>query len=107
MVIFLHTFNIYVCMCVYTYIYTYAYIYIHTYTHTHTHTHTYIYTGFSDGSAGEESTCDAGDKGDWGSIPESGRSLGVRNWQPALVFLPRKSQGQRSLAGYSPKDMTE
>ena len=99
MVIFLHTFNIYVCMCVYTYIYTYTYIYIHTYI--------YIYTGFSDDSAGEESTCDAGDKGDWGSIPESGRSLGVRNWQPALVFLPRKSQGQRSLAGYSPKDMTE
>ena len=35
-----------------------------------------------------------------------------RKWQPAPVFLPQKSHGQRSLAGYSPKgrkelDMTE
>ena len=35
-----------------------------------------------------------------------------RKWQPASVFLPGKSQGQRSLAGYSPwgqkeSDMTE
>ena len=25
-----------------------------------------------------------------------------REWQPTLVFLPGKSHGQRSLAGYSP-----
>ena len=25
-----------------------------------------------------------------------------RKWQPALVFLPGKLHGQRSLAGYSP-----
>ena len=35
-----------------------------------------------------------------------------RKWQPAPVFLPGKSHGQRSLAGYSPwnrkeSDMTE
>ena len=35
-----------------------------------------------------------------------------RKWQPAPVFLPAKSQGQRSLMGYSPwghreSDMTE
>ena len=35
-----------------------------------------------------------------------------RKWQPTLVFLPGKSHGQRSLAGYSPwglkeLDMTE
>ena len=35
-----------------------------------------------------------------------------KKWQPALVFLPGKSHGQRSLAGYSPQspqesDMTE
>ena len=35
-----------------------------------------------------------------------------RKWQPSLVFLPGKSHGQRSLAGYSPwgckeSDMTE
>ena len=27
-----------------------------------------------------------------------------RKWQPAPVFLPEKSNGQRSLAGYSPWD---
>ena len=30
-----------------------------------------------------------------------------RKWQPAPVFLPRKSHGQRSLAGYSPWDHKE
>ena len=25
-----------------------------------------------------------------------------RQWQPTQVFLPKKSHGQRSLAGYSP-----
>ena len=35
--------------------------------------------------------------GDMGSIPRSGRSPGA-----SPVFLPEKSQGQRSLAGYSP-----
>ena len=35
-----------------------------------------------------------------------------RAWQPTQVFLPGKSRGQRSLAGYSPwylkeSDMTE
>ena len=38
--------------------------------------------------------------GDLGLIPGSGRSW-RRKWQPTLVFLPRKSDGQRSLAGYS------
>ena len=46
-------------------------------------------------------------------MPGSGRSPGQgdpqvrkipwrRAWQPILVFLPRKFQGQRSLVGYSP-----
>ena len=69
---------IYMYMCVYIYMYVYMCVYI------------YIYIGFSDGSAGKKSTCNAGDKGDWGSIPEAGRFLGVRNWQPTLVFLPKK-----------------
>ena len=43
----------------------------------------------------------AGDAGDMGSIPGLGRSPGIRNGLP--VFLPRKSHGQRSLAGYSPR----
>ena len=43
--------------------------------------------------------------GDVGSIPGLGRSLGeeiLLRWQPTPVFLPQKSHGQRSLAGYSP-----
>ena len=39
--------------------------------------------------------------GDAGSTPRSGRSPGEK-WQPTPVFLPGKSHGQRSLAGYSP-----
>ena len=30
-----------------------------------------------------------------------------RKWQPTAVFLPGKSQGQRSLVGYSPWDYKE
>ena len=30
-----------------------------------------------------------------------------RKWQPTPVFLPEKSQGQRSLAGYSPWGLEE
>ena len=30
-----------------------------------------------------------------------------RKWTPTLVFLPEKSHGQRSLAGYSPKGHKE
>ena len=40
--------------------------------------------------------------GDTGSIPASGRSPWTRKWQPAPVFLPGDSHGQRSLAGCSP-----
>ena len=49
---------------------------------------------------GKESACQAGDTG---SIYESGRSPGEGNGTP--VFLPRKSHGQRSLAGYCPWDL--
>ena len=49
----------------------------------------------------KESACNAGDTGDMGSNPESGRSLGGRKWQPTPVFLPGKSHGQRNLAGCS------
>ena len=37
--------------------------------------------------------------GDVGSIPVFGRWR--RKWQPTPVFLPGKSHGQKSLAGYS------
>ena len=44
--------------------------------------------------------------------PQVGKIPWRRAWQPTLVFLPRESHGQRSLAGYGPwglkeKDMTE
>ena len=37
-------------------------------------------------------------KGFWPQYDDRWR----REWQPTPVFLPRKSQGQRSLVGYSP-----
>ena len=51
------------------------------------------------GSVCKESTCNAGDAGDMGSIPRSGSSPSV--WQPTPVFLPGESHGQRVLADYS------
>ena len=44
----------------------------------------------------------AGDMRDVGLIPGLGRFPWRREWQPTPIFLPGKSQGQRSLAGYSP-----
>ena len=51
--------------------------------------------------SGKDFACSAGDTG---SIPGSRRSL-ERKWQPAVVFLPGKSVGQRSLMGYSPRGL--
>ena len=61
-------------------------------------------------SVGKESTCNAGDAGDRGSIPRLGSS--PRAWQPIPVFFPGESHGQRVLADYSPwghkeSEMTE
>ena len=38
--------------------------------------------GFSDGSVGKESACNAGDTGDAGSVPEMGRFPGVGKGNP-------------------------
>ena len=46
-------------------------------------------------------SANAGDTGDVGSIPGSGRSPGGGNGNP-LQYLPGKPHGQRSLEGYSP-----
>ena len=40
--------------------------------------------------------------GDSGSVPGLGRSPGEGNGNPLPVFLPGKSHGRRSLAGYCP-----
>ena len=53
--------------------------------------------GFPGGSVVKSLPANAGDQG---SIPGPGRSSG--EWQPTLVFLPGKSHGQGSLAGYCP-----
>ena len=49
----------------------------------------------------ENPLANAGDKRDACFIPALGRFL-EEAWQPTPVFLPGKSHGQRSLAGYSP-----
>ena len=43
-----------------------------------------------------------GDTGDVGLIPSLGKIPWRTKWQPAPIFLPGQSHGQRSLAGYSP-----
>ena len=55
--------------------------------------------GFPDGSAGKESSCNAGDTGDMGLIPVLGRSPEGGKWQPTPVFLPEKSHGQEEPGG--------
>ena len=44
---------------------------------------------------------------DVGLIPGSGRFPWKRAQQPAPVFLPEESHGQRSLSGCSPQDRKE
>ena len=56
--------------------------------------------GFSGGSDGKESACNAWDPG---SIPGSGRSPGERKeWQLTPLFSSGKYHRQRRLVGYSP-----
>ena len=58
--------------------------------------------GFPGGLVIKNPPANAGEGGDKGSIPGSGRFPWRRGWQPTLVFLPGKSHRQRSLAGCSP-----
>ena len=44
----------------------------------------------------------AGDARGAGSIPGSGRSLGIGNGNPLLIFLTEVFHGHRSLVGCSP-----
>ena len=48
--------------------------------------------------SGKESACQCRRRG---FNPWVGKIPWTRNWQPSLIFLPGKSHGQRSLAGYS------
>ena len=59
--------------------------------------------GFSGGSDGNKSACNAGDLG---SIPEPGRPL-KKEMATHSSILAREFHGQRSLAGYSPQGPKE
>ena len=58
--------------------------------------------GFSGGTVGKEYTCSAGDAGDGGLIPGSGRSPEGGHGNPFQYSCLENSHGQRSLVGYSP-----
>ena len=60
--------------------------------------------GFTGGSDGKESTCQAGDMD---LIPGLGRAPRKRKLQLTPIFLSGKSHGQRSLEDYSPKSCKE
>ena len=57
------------------------------------------YLGFHGGSDDKESACNVRDLG---SIPGLGRFPWRREQLPTPVFWPGESDGQRSLASYSP-----
>ena len=54
-----------------------------------------INTGFSEGSVGKESACNARDVFD----PWMGKIPWRRKWHSTLIFLPGESHGQRKLGG--------
>ena len=63
-------------------------------------------------STSGEPTCQCRVRKTCGFHPWVGKTAWRRAWQPTPVFLPGESQGQRSVAGYSPwgckeSDMTE
>ena len=60
------------------------------------------YESFSSGSVVKNLPANAGDPN---LIPGLGRSPREGNGQPMAVFLPGKSQGQRSLVGCSPRGL--
>ena len=59
--------------------------------------------GFPGGTMVKNPPASAGDTG----LKMGGKMPERRKWQPTPIFLPRKSHGQRSLAGYSPRGCKE
>ena len=76
--IYLHIYNIHVCMYV------------------------YIFMGFPGGVSGKEPTCQCRRCKNHGFDPWIRKIPWRRAWQPTLVFLPGEPRGQRSLVGSSP-----
>ena len=75
-------------------------------------TQKYLSQGFRGGLVVNNQSCNAGDARITGSTPRVRKILWRGNGNSTSVFLPRKSHGQRSLAGYGPwgqkeSDMTE
>ena len=62
---------------------------------------------FPSGSSGKEPTCQCRRYKRRRFNPWVRKIPQRREWQPALVFLPGKSHGQRSLVGYSPQGHKE
>ena len=63
--------------------------------------------GFPGGASGKEPACQCRRSKRQGFDPWVGKIPCWRAWQPTPVFLPGKSQGQRSLVGHSPKGCKE
>ena len=57
--------------------------------------------GLPSGTSGKEPACQCRRHKRHGFDTWVGKILRKRKWQPSPVFLPGKSHGQRSLAGYS------
>ena len=58
---------------------------------------------FPGGSVVKNLPASAGDTGDMGSIPGSGRSPGIGNGYPLQYSCLKDPHGQKSLAGYNPQ----
>ena len=67
----------------------------------------FSFRGFSNGLAGNESTCNAGDAGRHGFDPRVRKIPWRRARQHTLDFLPGETCGKRSLAGYNPQGHKE
>ena len=67
----------------------------------------HILKGFPGGAGGKEPACQCRRLKRQGFCPWAGKIPWRRAWQPTPVFLPEESQGQKSLAGYSPEGHTE
>ena len=63
--------------------------------------------GFPAGASGKESACQCRRRRRHELDPWVRKIPWRKKWQPASVFLPGKSHGQKSLAGYSPKGCKE
>ena len=70
-------------------------------------TELYTLRDFSAGTSGKEPTCQCRRCKRWEFDPWVRKSPWRRAWQSTPVFLPGKSHGQKSLAGYSPWDQKE